>query len=255
MNRCFILILSCLLVLSCTKEQPLTFQLQEINAKQLQACMNKSCPSIQVDYALANSTNNLAGVINPQIERSLGQLISSSVMPDGELLDQVKPAVDAFVHNFQDYMGDFPNGVMEYQLDIDSHVSYQTQTLFSVATDFYIYTGGAHGYGGVQFINMDAQTGQILTWPDLINDLEGFTAMAQAKFKSLNNIPENDAINSTGFWFEDDVFVLPESYGFTQEGLEFVYNTYEISSYVAGPQRMVIPFNELEPWLNAQTSL
>lgn len=249
----FALFALCILM-ACSSETTLEFSSTQINSEQLKACINKPCPNVAIDYPMVISTQGEAHPVNQLIQTQLGKIISGSILPEGELITTVKPAVNAFVSSFQDYMGDFPNGVMEYDLDIDSYVSFQNNDLLTVTTNFYIFTGGAHGYGGTQFINIDAQTLTELALEELISDLPGFTKMVELKFREVNSIPIDDNINSTGFWFENDSFSLAQAYGFTQDGFEMIYNTYEITSYVDGPQSLVISFEEMEPWLNSHTA-
>ncbi len=59
-----------------------------------------------------------------------------------------------------------------------------------------------------------------------------------------------ESINSTGFWFENDRFYLPESIGLSKTNLLLVYNQYEIASYAGGPVALKIPLEELKEYLN-----
>ena len=77
-----------------------------------------------------------------------------------------------------------------------------------------------------------------------------FTAFAEKKFRSEQNIAKDQSINENGFWFENDTFYLPESVGFTQDSLIFVYNQYDIASYADGPIELKIAMKEAEPFLS-----
>ncbi len=255
MNRLLILLPFLALIWSCSNEKPITFSTNQILDSQLEACASKGCPNIAIDYPLVMTDQEQLSAINALIEAHLGELISSAVRPDGDLEDNINPAVDAFVDSFQDYMGDFPDGVMEYDLDIDAYISYQGDTFFTMTTNFYIFTGGAHGYAGTQFLNVDSQTEQPLALSQIINNMDDFKAFAEAQFRQAFDISSDASINSTGFWFEDDTFSLPEAYGFTKDGFELIYNTYEISSYADGPQQLIIALEDMKPWLNSQIAL
>ena len=62
-------------------------------------------------------------------------------------------------------------------------------------------------------------------------------------------IPEDKPINSTGFWFENNTFYLPESIGFTKENVILLYNQYEIASYSSGPVELEISLEKVLPYL------
>jgi hypothetical protein len=52
--------------------------------------------------------------------------------------------------------------------------------------------------------------------------------------------------------FEDEVFHLPENVFFTDEGLLFHYNVYEISSYADGYQTFVIGYDQADLFLKKE---
>ncbi len=64
-----------------------------------------------------------------------------------------------------------------------------------------------------------------------------------------NQIPEGGSINATGFWFENDGFYLPETFGISKKSITLHYNQYEIASYAEGPITIEIPLTEVKEWL------
>jgi hypothetical protein len=248
MGRYTVLFLISLFLFSCASEPPLEFTQQTLVTSQIAACNNKKCPEITVDFDQLNPSHPLAGVVNKENEKYIAAIISSAVMPDEYALT-VNDAVNGFVANFQDYMGDFAQAVELYELDIQNFMAYADDQFISLQTDYYLYTGGAHGFGGQEFLVLDSQTGAQLLLDEIVKDEVAFTQFAQAQFKSQQNIPENASINSTGFWFEDEQFYLSETYGFTQEGFVVVYQTYDISSYVEGPVTLSFSWDDIKPYL------
>ena len=248
MGRYTVLFLTSLFVFSCESEPPLEFTQQTLVTAQIDACNNKKCPEITVDFDQLNQAHPLAAIVNKENEKFIAAIISSAVMPDKYALT-VNEAVNGFVANFQDYMGDFPTAVELYELDIQNFMAYSDDQFMSFKTDYYLYTGGAHGFGGQEYLVLDSQTGTQLLLDEIVKDEAAFTQFAEAQFKSQQNIPESDAINSTGFWFEDEQFYLSESYGFTQEGFEVIYQAYDISSYAQGPITLSFNWDQIKPYL------
>jgi len=120
----------------------------------------------------------------------------------------------------------------------------------SLECTLFLFTGGAHGYGGTSYLNFDLATGALIENVNLFVNYPEFEAYAETKFKEAQGIPKNDNINASGFWFENDTFYLSETIGFDQENLLIIYNSYEISSYAAGPIVLEIPLTEVAPFLD-----
>ena len=49
--------------------------------------------------------------------------------------------------------------------------------------------------------------------------------------------------------FEDELFKLPETMGFTKNGLQLIYNRYEVASYSDGPVVLTLPYDEVDTYL------
>jgi hypothetical protein len=43
---------------------------------------------------------------------------------------------------------------------------------------------------------------------------------------------------------------MNDNYGFTTQGIVFVFNSYEIASYAEGPTEILIPYEKIRDWLN-----
>jgi hypothetical protein len=54
--------------------------------------------------------------------------------------------------------------------------------------------------------------------------------------------------SSENYFFGED-FKLPENIGFNDEGVIFLYNTYELSSYAQGITEFTIPYNEISKFI------
>ena len=55
--------------------------------------------------------------------------------------------------------------------------------------------------------------------------------------------------------FEGDVFHLAQNMGYTQNGLQMVYNQYEVASYADGPIVLTLPYNEINLYLKRKAKL
>lgn len=114
------------------------------------------------------------------------------------------------------------------------------------------YTGGAHGNGFSSYELIDYDLGGVLHLEDFIQDVPTFTLLAEKYFRAANDIAEGADLGELGFWFADNTFSCNENFYFDSNGMHFLYNSYEIAPYSAGPISFNIPLYELKPFLKIQ---
>jgi uncharacterized protein len=118
----------------------------------------------------------------------------------------------------------------------------------SVATTFYIFTGGAHGMSGLTATLVDLRTGRRVLpagvfapgsdWKRTITDIA--RADLQRQFVQRPGFPE--ALQPATF---DKLMDDPERYLFKADTLEIVFNQYDVAAYVMGRYTVDIPYSRL----------
>ncbi len=197
---------------------------------------------ISIDIPKAVGTNSVADNINKVIETyAANQTNMANEEFEEKSIDQ---AIKKFNMEYETFSNDFPEGLQQWEALIDGEVTYQTPEIISITINSYIDTGGAHGNTTVGFLNFNAQTGGELTISDLISDREKFSKIVERYFEN-ETAPKNENGEIQDFFFGKD-FQLPESIGFSDEGVIILYNTYEIASYAQGITEFVIPYSEVE---------
>lgn len=235
-----------LLFVSCEEAVEYNFKPITIKTEDFKECLNEQCPTLFLDYFELVTPKSLAETVNLTIKK---QLISQLVI-DGQQPESVQQAAQVYLNNSQTAYPEDSIMSSQHELEIILTPTYTSNEVLSVQTNFYQFSGGAHGYGGVLFQNFNVKTGAEMTIPELFKDVDAFTAFAKAEFRTQQDIPEEASINSTGFMFEDDVFTLPENIGFTDEGMVLYYNSYEVSAYADGAQEVIIPWETAEDYLS-----
>ena len=139
--------------------------------------------------------------------------------------------------------------VAPYVAEVSVKELYRSDDHISLELSQYLFTGGAHGYGSTSFLNVDPETGEELGFNELFIDHKAFLAFAEGKFREQQKISPQQSINDHGFWFENDIFYLPNSFGFTADSIIFIYNQYDIASYADGPIELKISRKEAAPYL------
>jgi hypothetical protein len=188
-----------------------------------------------------------------KLANRLNQLMNNAVTTDTahkELnLDQrVEQDAEEFRQEWQNLNSDS---------DCDWTYNYAKQQSFSICnsnadyvtvSDFaYYYTGGAHGLEVAVYTVLSKKTGDpIENWTDIFKDSLSVLKVAESEFRKLKAIPQDVSTNRDWFW--NGLFYLPNNFAFTDAGLLFYYNSYEIAPYAQGATELIIPYEKLNPY-------
>lgn len=250
MNYSRLIIISLIIFSSCKKEVRLTFSSEVFTEENLEICRNEKCSTVTIDYLMAVGDNAVSEKINSEIKNYVieGLFLGDDDKPSAK---DIHEAATQFVMAYRDHQPDLPSELDPggYEAEIIIENTYQTESLLCLRCSKYLFTGGAHGYGGTTFLLFNAETGAELDLRSLITDYKGFEEYIETQFRIANKIPESGSINATGFWFENDKFHLSEAVGFEDGQLLLIYNPYEITSYAEGPISLEIPISEIESYL------
>jgi len=220
-NKIYLLAIGCLLLATSCKKAVETSSVQ-ISQKELSNCQKVSCPQIDIEYVTVKSDTKASEKINAEIQNFIIASLSIGEKEGKNSASTIEKAMKDFA-------------------EISVQEKYSNKEVFSISCQNYLYTGGAHGYGAVSFLNFNPQTGKQLYYEDVFENVSDFEALAEKLFRQQQEIPKEGSINATGFWFEDDRFYLPETFGISKEFITLQYNQYDIASYAAGPIVVEIP--------------
>lgn len=237
-----------LLVVACNQEKNIEISSESLTENDLEICQNAKCPEITINYLRVQGDSEAAEKINDKINSFV---ISALALGEDENIaaKTINEAATNFIESYNADKSRFPDLAADYFAEISVTELYNSPNHICLEMRQYLYTGGAHGYGTTSFININPETGNELTDDELFKNRKDFTAFAEKKFREQQKISDDESINAPGFWFEDDNFYLPESVGFTQDTLIFVYNQYDIASYADGPIELKIALEEAKPFL------
>ncbi|MGS2763457.1 PdaC/SigV domain-containing protein [Sinomicrobium sp. M5D2P9] len=235
-----------LILAGCVKSDELSYSSHKI-ATDSGDCEQNPCAKVKVSFPTAVASTAIADKINTIIDN---KIISYFIIdPDAKKEESIEKAVENFKSEYLKDKKMQPDFAFGYEADIQGEVLFKGEKLHSIAFSAFMYTGGAHGYSSLTYLNLDPQTGKEYDNKELFTDMESFKKIAEKKFRKQEKIPEGSNINSTGFWFEDDTYQLPENIGFTKDNIILHYNAYDISSYAEGGKTLEIPLEEAKPHL------
>lgn len=138
--------------------------------------------------------------------------------------------------------------LVNWEINNELTVEHNTPELLTVKYQTYQYTGGAHGNGSQLFFNLDPATGQTYRLQDFLTEPEygdSLNSIAEVAFRERYDIG-NQSLKSAGYWFQNNEFKLNDNFTITEEGLNFLFNAYEITSYAAGTPELFIPWQSIE---------
>ncbi|KQC30809.1 DUF3298 and DUF4163 domain-containing protein [Flagellimonas eckloniae] len=247
MKTPFKVILFLLLTIGCENEDKLTFEPYEIDEG---ACGN--CPQIEISIPKALDKTRLAKTINTTLEEEIIALLS---FDEEKEIVSMEDAVYSFTNSYRELINRFPDETIGWEAKVNSEVIYEDKNTISLVFNTYTFTGGAHGYGSTTFLNFDKlKEMEVENW-ELFTNTEGFEKFAETKFRIQEAIPQDENINTTGFMFDGDVFHLAENIGYTPDGIQLIYNQYEIASYADGPIILTLPYAEANKYLKRKVRL
>lgn len=207
----------------------------------------ENCPKVTIEIPEAEGRQPAADSINKKMFSVVRSIVYFGEKP--YTADSYKSIMDSFLGSYKELKEDFPREALGWEGNIKATVDYKTDSIVNIKLNNYMYTGGAHGYEGNRSLLFDPITGHSLAKRDIFNNVKGFTDYAEKQFRKKFKIEPMQPINSTGLMFENEVFALPESIFFKEDGLMLYYNTYEISSYAEGPKELFLPYKDIDQYL------
>lgn len=118
----------------------------------------------------------------------------------------------------------------------------------SVATTFYVFTGGAHGSSGMTATLVDLRTGQRVLpagvfaagsdWKRTVT----YIARADLKRQFVERPGFPESLEPAAF---EKLMADPDRYLFKPDGLEIIFNQYDVAAYVMGRYTVDIPYSRL----------
>ncbi|MGB5553095.1 MAG: DUF3298 domain-containing protein [Flavobacteriaceae bacterium] len=230
-----------LFILSCKNDSKLTFETKHMVG---QTC--ESCPKVQINIPSVIEKTKIGETIDNILQEEIIYLLTFDEEIDATTIDE---AIASFNSGYEELKTLYPDESVGWEAKIEAKISFENENVLTILMDSYVFSGGAHGYNAIRYLNFDKKKGiELETW-QLFKNAPDFEKFAESKFKAQENIPTNQAINSTGFMFENDTFYLPENIGFTENGLQLLYNQYEVASYADGPIKLTLPFEEVSAFL------
>lgn len=203
-------------------------------------------PRTSVSIDVPEAVGSGADSINNKIFRTVREIVHFGEKPsDAKSYEEV---MASFIGAYEELAKKYPDEDVPWEAKVTGEVTYKNDSIVNVKLTHYTFAGGAHGYGADISLLFDAKTGHSITQDDLFKDKKGFTALAEKKFRAKYKI-NGVNINSTGLFFLNDKFSLPNNIFFTDKGLLLQYNSDEVAAHAEGTKDVLITYAEAKPFL------
>lgn len=140
-----------------------------------------------------------------------------------------------------------------YNFEMKDTILALTDKFVTLRLDFYIFTGGAHPNYFSEFAVFDATSGKVIPKSLFIKDEKAVLPLLDTAFKA-----EKQEAFDNGYTYEGGQIPFPTQCAFTEKGVVFHYNTYEIGPYAMGDADIFLTWVDLGasaayPFLQTQT--
>lgn len=234
------------LLIGCKNEHQLTLVPKKFSGE---AC--SGCPQVSIDVPQVAEKSKLAENINTCISKEITTILLFGET-EGSKTYTIEKAIESFADAHKEITQLYEDENDAWEAKIEGKVTYEDKNTLTLILNSYLFTGGAHGYQSIRFLNFDKKTGKELENWQIFSNKDAFKSLAEKAFRKVEGIPVDEPINSTGFMFERDSFYLPENIGFTQDGIKLLYNQYEVASYADGPIEIILPYKEAQKFLKSK---
>ncbi len=243
-----VLIIACGKKEETTQETLPTYEIKTYRLESAGGCKSDTtkCASYEVEYPEFKLPSQAAN-------DSLKMKIALSIDTGNPEADNLSFEVTGkkFLQDYEKTIKAFPESAMGWYFKASVNINLLTDTLISLESTSEYFTGGAHSGYGTYFININPHTGSTIKLNHILNGgyEESLRLIAEKEFRKSLEFTDTTSFAEEGFEFADDRFKLNDNYGFTKEGIVFVFNIYEIGPYVLGAQEVLIPYEEIKGWL------
>lgn len=188
-------------------------------------------------------------------------LNTESKKQTGDLLQNIRNYTTAYINDYKTEMdalkgeGFFKHdeesaASFYYEEQMTSNVLYNQKGFVVLKTDFFTYSGGAHGMYTRNISCFDMEQKKLLTLSDVVTiDSVQLQTLVEKYFRQQNDIAPDVALSNILF---ENQLPANNNFYFTPNGLGFVYQPYEVAAYAYGIIDVWIPYQALHPWLQPQ---
>ncbi len=251
MIRSAAFLLCCLLIVSSCSKGPK----EELTAVEMKQFLAESTPGCNADsMACARFEVNYPEFpgLDPIVEIKLQERFAVAISGgEKSTAKSMEAEGKEFIDDYNDFKKQTPDYTVGWYRDVSITLLLFNDSLLSLQLTDESYAGGAHGNYALTFMNVRPGTGAPFLLTDFLKP--GYESelnrMGEEVFRKNRDLPDTASFEFNGYTFDGNHFALNENYGFSQEGISFYFNSYEIAPYALGPTEVLIPYDRIREWI------
>ncbi|MEQ8473769.1 MAG: DUF3298 and DUF4163 domain-containing protein [Marinoscillum sp.] len=208
-------------------------------------CSAEPCTKVSISYPSFEGNGENALALNKIIKRRITKILSEDYVMDATGNENIEQLIQLFLKSYDDFKESFPESNTPWTLDVEITKKFENNAVVSLEITTNSYTGGAHPNTFISFLNIRKTDSKDGSLSDFISNTSELTKLLEQQFRKEYDLAGNASLSESGFNFDNDQFKLPDTFGFSKQGMVFYYNSYEIAPYSEGPTQIVIPYARL----------
>ena len=219
----------------------------------------KHCPTAKFSLPVFQTPDSSLNIfLNSEVQKMILYKTESTMFP----------SINAYLENyFADNselkkQGDYDDESSAWENEKNVKVFNKKGKHLTLESDEYSFCGGAHPNSFSVFKTYDLIIKKQISARDLFINLNdtALLRIGEHYFRNDNEIADSTKLSETGFFIFGDgddfengpnygKFHFNDNYALTKDGIQFLYNRYEIGPYFLGAPRFTIPYTELRYYL------
>ncbi len=212
-----------------------------------------NCPEIEISY-LNTSQPWINRIINQQINTLIaGESVYPAVMVEGhppKMPTSVKLNLDNFATTQMEHIAEGAVSIPYSQSVVPRYLGH-TGSLELFQIGGYDYFGGAHGIGFAFYQVLDSDIKKAVSLDDILLKAKKaeLSKLVEAEFEKWLVDEQGTTPEEHKEYWE---FSLTDNVTFSDKGLSFLYQPYEIAPYASGMPEMTVSYDKLDGIIKAK---
>lgn len=222
---------------------------QKVFKKNYNNCLDTAemCTHIEIYYPEMTE-----GQYKDKINALVKDMALSCYSTDDSHYPDFDKLISQFMKDYEDFRKEAPDFPGGWYLKDTTGVITNTPEILCLANISESYLGGAHGAYNVAYTNFDMRSGNVLKTKDIFT--KGYekvlNKLIEEKIRKHFEIKPNESLVEGGL-FENKVS-FNDNFAIKKDGIEFLYNQYEIAAYAMGVIEIKLSYQELDSILNKE---
>ncbi|MBS1493892.1 MAG: DUF3298 domain-containing protein [Bacteroidetes bacterium] len=220
---------------------------QKVFTKNYKNCIDtaEGCTYIQVYYPEMTD-----GKYKDKVNALVKDMALSCYSTDDVHYADFDKLISQFMKDYEDFRKDVPDFPGGWTLKDSTSIVTNTTDILCLQNTSESYLGGAHGAYNVAYTNFDMRNGNILKTKDIF--IKGYektlNKLIEERIRKHFEMKPNENLVEGGL-FENKVS-FNDNFAIKKDGIEFLYNQYEIAPYAMGVIEIKLSYKDLDAILN-----